>query len=305
MGELCRHDSIENMYCRQCNGDIVVSPSKKKVIGILLDVTGSMSGMKIKRAKVAVEKVIGMIPVDNNINVTLTVFSTRFSKHCEDIIPYGIEFTQQTKEMAIEQVRRLETGGDTPLYDVINRFLDDTWNNGSLDNDKTLFPYTYLIIVSDGEENRSKLDNLIYKGKKGKDAFFAKLQVYRDSGLVTEIIPFAYGEGSIRDIRLVQELENIIGSKDSKIYNNNKMLVNETNPDLIIDKLTSIIDSILYGSVTTKLKKIKEDEKDLINNIGRIKDREFLRNLLYNIEDMISEYGPLNRLMKNEKSEKN
>lgn len=46
----------------------------------------------------------------------------------------------------------------------------------------------------------------------------------------------------------------------------------------------------------SKLKKIKEDEKELINNIDRIKDRKFLRNLLCNIEEIISKHGPLDRI---------
>lgn len=45
-----------------------------------------------------------------------------------------------------------------------------------------------------------------------------------------------------------------------------------------------------------KLKKIKEDEKELINNVDRIKDRKFLKNLLCEIEDIISKHGPLDRI---------
>ncbi len=246
-GVLCPHGSYEDLYCNQCDGDIIVSPSRKKVIGILLDVTGSMSGMKIERARIAVKKVLEKIPADSNINVVLTLFSTRFKDYYEDIIPYGIDFTQQIKEMVIDKLRRIEAEGDTPLYESINRFLDNTWNNGSLDKDKIFFPYTYLIIVSDGEDNHSELGNLIYRGKRDKDGFFAKLREYRDSGLITEIIPFAYGEGSIRDLRLVRELENMV--KDGS----GKMLVNETDPDRITESLTSTVDSILYGSDNLKM----------------------------------------------------
>lgn len=243
MEVLCPHGSIEDLYCNQCDGDIVVSPSKAKVIGILLDVTGSMSGSKIERAKIAVKKVLEKIPVDSNIDIVLTVFSTRFKEFYEDIIPYRIDYTQQIREMAIEKVGILGAEGDTPLYEAVNRFLDETWNNGALDIDKIFFPYTYLIIVSDGEENHSRLRNLVYRGKKDKDAFFAKLKAYRDSGLITEIIPFAYGEGSGRDTRLVQELKDISG----------KILINETDPESITEELTSTVDSILYGSDNLKM----------------------------------------------------
>ncbi len=243
MEGLCPHGSIEYLYCSQCDGDIVVSPSKKKVIGILLDVTGSMTGTKIGRAKMAVKNVLEKIPINSNIDIVLTVFSTRFKEFYEDIIPYKIDYTSQIKDMAIEKVGRMDAEGDTPLYETVNRFLDETWNNGALDKDKIFFPYTYLIIVSDGEENHSRLRNLIYRGKRNNDAFFAKLKAYRDSGLVTEIIPFAYGEGSRRDMRLVQELKDISG----------KILINETDPDTITEELTSAVDSILYGSDNLKM----------------------------------------------------
>ena len=251
MEGLCPHGTLKNLYCNMCDGDIIVSPSKKTVIGILLDVTGSMSGIKIGRAKMAVQNVLEKIPIDSNIDIVLTAFSTtRFKEYYEDIIPYRIDFTQQIKEMVLEKVRRLVAEGDTPLYDTINRFLDETWNNGALDIDKIFFPYTYLIIVSDGEENHSRLENLVYRRKRDKEAFFAKLKAYRDSGLITEIIPFAYGDGSERDIRLIKELKNISG----------KIVVNETDPFRIIEELTSTIDSILYGSDNLKMMGIPVSE---------------------------------------------
>ena len=243
MEGLCPHGSIEDLYCNQCDGDIIVSPSKKKVIGILLDVTGSMSGLKLERAVNAVKNVLEKIPTDSNIDIVLTVFSTRFREYYEDIIPYRIDFTPQIKDMALEQLGRLRAEGDTPLYEVINRFLDETWSNGALDKAKIFFPFTYLIIVSDGEENHSRLKKLVYRGKREKKAFFSKLKAYRDSGLITEIIPFAYGDGSERDMRLIQELKDISG----------KMLINETYPDRITEELTSTVDSILYGSDNLKM----------------------------------------------------
>lgn len=45
-----------------------------------------------------------------------------------------------------------------------------------------------------------------------------------------------------------------------------------------------------------KLKKIREDEKELLNDIERLKDINFLKNLLYSIEEIISKHGSLDRL---------
>ena len=241
--EICPHGTDKKLYCDKCQGDIIISPSRKKVIGICLDVTGSMQGRKIENAKMAVERVLERIPTDSNIDVAFTIFSSDISGNHADIIPYGTRFTQEIKDSALERISKLDANGGTPLYDTINYLLDKTWSVGALDKDKIFFPYTYLIIISDGAENQSNLRNLIYEGKRDKDAFFAKLRAYRDSGLITEIIPFAYGEGMAKDIQLVRDLQGISG----------KILVNETDPDRITDSLIGTVDSILYGSSNLKM----------------------------------------------------
>lgn len=246
----CPHETDRTLYCNQCHGDIIISPSKKKVVGICLDISGSME-RKLSSAKMAVIKVLERIPVNSNIDVVLIIFSTdlRIGNY-EDIIPFGTEYTESIRSLAIERVRDIIAEGSTPLYDTINYFLDRIWSGVEgpgerrflLDENRIFFPYTYLIIVSDGEENGSELKNLIYKGKIGSDAFFAKLRAYRDAGLVTEIIPFAYGDGGT-DMRLIRELRNISGNK----------FINEIDSDNIIESLIGNVDSILYGSDNLKM----------------------------------------------------
>ncbi len=243
--EVCPHGTDRTLYCSQCQGDIIVSPSRKKIIGICLDISGSME-RKLSSAKMAVIKVLERIPVNSNINVVLIIFSTdlRIGNY-EDIIPFGMEYTESIRFLAIERINDIIAEGSTPLYDTINYFLDGIWSGvegpgerrSLLDENRIYFPYTYLIIVSDGEENGSKLDKLIYKGKIGSDAFFAKLEAYRDAGLITEIIPFAYGDGGI-DIRLIRELRNISGNK----------FINEIDSENIIESLVGNVDYILYGA---------------------------------------------------------
>ncbi len=65
------------------------------------------------------------------------------------------------------------------------------------------------------------------------------------------------------------------------------------NPESIFN-IEIIFDTPI--TAIAKLKKIKEDEKVLIENADRIKDRKFLRNLLFNIEEIISKHGPLDRI---------
>lgn len=257
--DVCPHGTDRTLYCNQCHGDIIASPSKKKIIGICLDISGSM-GRKISSAKMAVIKVLDSIPVNSNIDVVLIIFSTdlRIGNY-EDIIPFGTDYTESIRSLAIKRINNIIAEGSTPLYDTINYFLDRIWSGAEgpgerrflLDENRIYFPYTYLIIVSDGRENGSKLENLIYKGKIGSDAFFVKLKAYRDTGLVTEIIPFAYGDGGT-DIKLIRELRNISGKK----------LINEIHSDNIIESLVGNVDSILYGSDNLKMMGLSISKKN-------------------------------------------
>lgn len=244
---VCPHGTDMTLYCDQCQRDIIIS-SKKKVIGICLDVSGSMQGTKLARAKKAVIKVLNKIPVNSNIDVALTIFGTDSTTNYEDIVPFGTMYTESIKHLAIRRISDVVAGGSTPLYDTINYFLDRIWPGVEGD---IFFPYTYLIIVSDGDENESKLNDLIYKGNVGKDAFFAKIKAYREAGLVAEIIPFAYGESRTYN-RLIKDLQDISGKK----------LVNEINPGNIIESLICNVDSILCGTDSLKTMGLSIDRKN-------------------------------------------
>lgn len=252
--EVCDHGTDKKLFCSQCQGDIIVSPSKK-VIGICLDISGSMYGNKLSCSKTAIMKVLENIPTNSNIDVVLTVFSSDITTGYEDIIPFGKKYTESIRYMAIKRIGGIMAEGGTPLYDTINYFLDGIWSevesNFWLDENRIYCPYTYLIIVSDGEENGSKLEKLVYNGKIGNDAFFAKVKAYRDAGLITEIIPFAYGDSGT-NIRLKKELQNISGKK----------LINEVNLENIIESLVGNVDSILYGTDNLKMMGMSINKKN-------------------------------------------
>jgi Mg-chelatase subunit ChlD len=245
---VCPHLTDNALYCSHCHGDIIISPSKKKIIGICLDTSGSMHGSRLSNAKIAVMKVLERIPIYSNIQVVLIIFDTELPMNYEEIIPFGKEYTESIRNLAMKRISNVCSGGGTPLYDVINHFLDEIWSKPEnsryflLDKNRIFFPYTNLIIVSDGEENQSSLTNIIYKGKTGKEAFFAKLRAYRDAGLVTDIMPLAYGDGE-SNARLIRELQNISG----------KNLVNEVSPDNIIESLVRNVDTILYGEYNLRM----------------------------------------------------
>lgn len=248
--KVCSHGTDGALYCSQCHGDIIVSPSMNKVVGICLDTSGSMGGNKLSSAKTAVINILERIPVSSNVQVVFIVFDSDLIMNCEDIIPFGTEYTELIKSSAISRIKSIRSGGGTPLYDAINFFLDGIWPRSEspgethfwLDENRIFFPYTHLIMVSDGEENQSQLKNIIYKGMTGKDAFFAKLGSYRDAGLITDIIPLAYGDME-SNATLIRELKKISGKKS----------ISEVSPRNIIDSLAKNVDSILCGEDNLKM----------------------------------------------------
>ena len=261
--KVCPHGTDKTLYCSKCDGDIIVSPSKKKVIGICMDTSGSMSGDKLSGAKIAVINILERIPISDNIQVVLIVFDSDLEMSLDDIIPFGTKYTGLIRSSAISRIKNILPGGSTPLYDAINYFLDGIWSGAEsfgeshgethflIDESRIFFPYTYLIMVSDGEENQSSLKNIIYKGRTGKDAFFAKLGSYRDAGLITDIIPLAYGEGESNET-LIRELKKISG----------KNSINEASPENILESLKRSVDSILCGEDNLKMMGLSMDGKD-------------------------------------------
>lgn len=255
--KVCPHGTDKTLYCNICHGDIIVSPSKKKVIGICLDTSGSMGGNKLTGAKTAVINILERIPANSNIQVVLIIFDSDLPTSIADIISFGTKYTGLTKRSAISRIKNVLPGGSTPLYDAVNYFLDGIWSGAEnseethllLDENRIFFPYTYLIMVSDGEENQSSLTNIIYKGRTGRDAFFAKLGSYRNAGLITDIIPLAYGDSNAT---LIGELKKISGKKSIK----------EASPENIVESLASNIDSILCGEDNLKMMGLSMDGKD-------------------------------------------
>jgi hypothetical protein len=247
--KVCSHGTDKTLYCNLCHGDILVSQSIK-IIGICLDTSGSMGGSKLSNAKTAVINILERIPVNSNVQVVLLIFDSDLEMNHDYIIPFGIKYTESTRSSAISIVKNIRAGGSTPLYDAINFFLDGIWPRSKcpeekhflLDENRIFFPYTHLIMVSDGEENQSFLKDIIYKGMTGKDAFFAKISSYRDAGLITDIIPLAYGDGE-SNATLVKQLKKISGKKS----------ISEASPQNIVESLTRNVDSILRGEDNLKM----------------------------------------------------
>lgn len=230
---VCPHGTDKRYYCRSCHGDVRVDPSKK-VIGICFDMSESMDEKILKIAKNAIIKVLKRIPTDGNYSVVFIVFSSVFWNNIEYIISLDDRYSPSIRDSAIRRIENIVIGGgSTPLYNSMNYFLDDLWPiDGSSTVNKS-FPYTYLIVVSDCEDNGSSFNRLIYRGNTGESAFFSKLREYRDAGILLEIIPFAHGYGE--DNKFLKELKDLRGKESA---------YNESSKNMI-ESMMSYVDSII------------------------------------------------------------
>ena len=76
--------------------------------------------------------------------------------------------------------------------------------------------------------------------------------------------------------------------------------VNQKDLGLMVDNPESLFNiEITFdtpNNAISKLKNIRKDERKLLENKGKLKDRAFLKNLLQNIEDVSAEHGSLDRI---------
>lgn len=77
-------------------------------------------------------------------------------------------------------------------------------------------------------------------------------------------------------------------------------IVNQKDLSLMIDNPESLFNiEIVFdtpNNAISKLKNIRKDERILLENEDKLKDRVFLKNLLQNIEDVSAEHGSLDRI---------
>lgn len=77
-------------------------------------------------------------------------------------------------------------------------------------------------------------------------------------------------------------------------------IINQKDPIVMIDNPDSLfnieIEFDTPNNAILKLKNIRNDERTLLENEGKLKDREFLKNLLQNIDDISVTHGSLSRI---------
>jgi len=113
-----RLDSIISVTATATDGETVTQNNIKKAIIFVVDTSGSMDGdSKIQTAKLAVRKSIDLL----DANSLFAVIS--FSNYAEVIVPLRLA-TEENKEIAHYEVKRLVAGGGTQMSRAILEVLD-------------------------------------------------------------------------------------------------------------------------------------------------------------------------------------
>jgi hypothetical protein len=193
-----------------------------RVVYFLIDVSGSMDGRPIEQAKTALLSFLQNIPPTQNLRVGLRSFDTNPRRLLGSLQkPYN----STMKSFLITSANQLEPDGTTALYQCVDKALDDIQRN--IQNNQA--PKTFLIVLSDGEDNRSIADNR-YEGRSGESALFQRVQDFRNVGLL-EYLPIAYGG-------TVESLDRIGGSG---------FHADVTDPSAIIQKFAQIRKQVMVG----------------------------------------------------------
>jgi hypothetical protein len=193
-----------------------------RVVYFLIDTSGSMTGWPIEQAKIALLTFLQSIPAGTNIRVGLRNFDSNPRRLKGSLQkPYS----SMMKSFLISSASKLRLGGTTALYQCVDKALDDIQRN--IQNNKA--PKTFLIVLSDGEDNKGIRDNS-YKGKWGEGALFQRVQDFLNAGLI-EYLPIAYGGP-------VESLDQIGGPG---------FHTEVTDPSAIIQKFAQIRKQVMVG----------------------------------------------------------
>ncbi len=197
-----------------------------RIAYVIFDRSGSMKGERLRMAKQAVLSFLQGIPVRAGVRVVVRPFD---SEPSPSLLPIGVPFTAQARMAMIGRLSAMQAGGTTALFQSVKLALDDVLRLA--DPQRMTVPKTYLIVLSDGEDNQ-KLVGYRYRSYRGEEALFARMKDYRDAGLI-EYLPIAYGG---RDA--VRGLEQIGGAG---------FQVAVTSPADIVAKFGEIREQLMVG----------------------------------------------------------
>jgi Mg-chelatase subunit ChlD len=196
-----------------------------RVAYLVLDLSGSMNGKKLKMAKMAVMSFIEAIPVNAGVRLVIRPFS---GHPFPTLLPLETPFTMKARMHQMQRVKGMHTHGATALFKTVNMALDDTLRMAN--RARMTVPKTFLVVLSDGEDTDGI--GTRYRRFHGVEALFARMKDYRELGLI-EYMPIAYGGSSA--VRHLQQL----GGRGFKLE--------VTSPQQIVARFGEIRQKLMVG----------------------------------------------------------
>jgi len=154
------------------------------VVYVLLDLSGSMAGERLEKARAAIARFVDGFPVESGIKVLVRPFHSTVDA---PLTPISAPLSSVVRQELGQRLSKLEAGGTTALYRAIAAALDDLLRLVH----RATIPLTWLIVLSDGEDNCG-LEGVSYRGKVGESALFERVRDFIDAGVVN-YVPIAYG----------------------------------------------------------------------------------------------------------------
>lgn len=158
--------------------------STSPVVYLLIDLSGSMAGERLERALNAVSRFVDGLDPASGIRVLARGFHSTVGP---PLTPLNAAPSVATRHHLQQGLAKLEAGGTTALYAAVETALDDLLRLV----EGATFPKTWLIVLSDGEDNVG-LDRVVYRGQSGPDALFSRMRNFISCGALN-YIPIAYG----------------------------------------------------------------------------------------------------------------
>ncbi|MHA1744756.1 MAG: vWA domain-containing protein [Promethearchaeota archaeon] len=134
--------------------DIKILPDKnippEPFFGVwLLDISGSMSGKRLKNAKTSIIEQVNILPAGTIFN--LITFETDINE-----VMVNVEINPNSRKNIVEKIRKISDRGTTALYKALEKGIDLVRKYVKKGND---FDIKKIILISDGDPTDVQVEN--------------------------------------------------------------------------------------------------------------------------------------------------
>ncbi len=135
--------------------------TKQTSIILLLDVSGSMDGYKLRALKSAAYQTC-QSAIMNSAEVAVLAFSG----NCKDPIYFTLDFTQDINQIT-DKISYLYAGGGTPLYEAYQLACEYMWKNSAKSNSNKV-----ILLMTDGDANGCTMLDKTVKNLKSRGILY-------------------------------------------------------------------------------------------------------------------------------------